>query len=366
MVLLALQPPHTTILHRQRRSIHHRQQRRCVLRRNSKATKLLLPIRRLAPHDLACRWKDGLVGTSTAAHCHPTSTKSKYQSSQTEKVCLETEFESYEALVLVRPISRLAPHDFACRWKDGLVGTSTAAHYHPTSTKAKYPSSQTEKMCLETEFESYEALLVVAVSPISRLSQHDLACRWKDGLVRTSTAAHYHPTSTKAQTFLCKTEDYFAGAIGLGLLLSASAKEPRFLGRHSAVAFLHCLGCGGRRRGDAFDWQAAKELAGRKRSAIRSFLCQDSYSSDYQGTPIAVELLREALLVLFVSRGGGITSKSLLLLNSLLMMQNGSRAELLSHASIKSRMVLLTTSTPIMSSSFPSSIYKRNQVVRQE
>ena len=33
----------------------------------------------------------------------------------------------------------------------------------PTSTKAKHPSSQTEKMCLETEFESYKALLVIVV-----------------------------------------------------------------------------------------------------------------------------------------------------------------------------------------------------------
>eukprot|EP00985_Skeletonema_marinoi_P013177 scaffold6496_cov161-Skeletonema_marinoi.AAC.4 len=30
----------------------------------------------------------------------------------------------------------------------------------PTSTKAKHPSSQTEKMCLETKFKSYKALLV--------------------------------------------------------------------------------------------------------------------------------------------------------------------------------------------------------------
>eukprot|EP00984_Skeletonema_dohrnii_P034614 scaffold33608_cov169-Skeletonema_dohrnii-CCMP3373.AAC.2 len=108
--------------------------------------------------------KGGLVGTSIPAHYHPTSTKAKNPSSQTEKMCLETEFLSYKALILVRPISRLAPHDLACRWKDGLVGTSIPAHYHPTSTKAKYPSSQTEKMCLETEFESYKALLVVIVS----------------------------------------------------------------------------------------------------------------------------------------------------------------------------------------------------------
>eukprot|EP00984_Skeletonema_dohrnii_P007225 scaffold2606_cov61-Skeletonema_dohrnii-CCMP3373.AAC.1 len=132
-----------------------------------------------------------------AAHYHPTSTKAKYQSSQTEKMCLETEFQSCKALVLVKPISRLAPHDLACRWKDGLVGTSTAAHYHPTSTKAKYPSSQTEKMCLETEFESCKAL--VLVRPISRPAPLDLAYRWKDGLVGTSAAAHYHPTSTKAK-----------------------------------------------------------------------------------------------------------------------------------------------------------------------
>eukprot|EP00984_Skeletonema_dohrnii_P034613 scaffold33608_cov169-Skeletonema_dohrnii-CCMP3373.AAC.1 len=44
--------------------------------------------------------------------------------------------------------------------KDGLVGTSIPAHYHPTSTKTKYLLSQTEKMCLETEFEGYKALVV--------------------------------------------------------------------------------------------------------------------------------------------------------------------------------------------------------------
>eukprot|EP00985_Skeletonema_marinoi_P023465 scaffold15698_cov154-Skeletonema_marinoi.AAC.1 len=34
----------------------------------------------------------------------------------------------------------------------------------PTSTKAKHPSSQTEKMLFEMEFESYKALLVVVIS----------------------------------------------------------------------------------------------------------------------------------------------------------------------------------------------------------
>eukprot|EP00984_Skeletonema_dohrnii_P027172 scaffold16645_cov86-Skeletonema_dohrnii-CCMP3373.AAC.4 len=34
----------------------------------------------------------------------------------------------------------------------------------PTSTKARHPSSRTEKMCLETELESYKALLVVVLS----------------------------------------------------------------------------------------------------------------------------------------------------------------------------------------------------------
>eukprot|EP00985_Skeletonema_marinoi_P003434 scaffold1482_cov81-Skeletonema_marinoi.AAC.2 len=37
-------------------------------------------------------------------------------------------------------------------------------HSPPISTKAKHPSSQTEKMCLRQEVESYKALLVVAVS----------------------------------------------------------------------------------------------------------------------------------------------------------------------------------------------------------
>eukprot|EP00984_Skeletonema_dohrnii_P024057 scaffold13174_cov50-Skeletonema_dohrnii-CCMP3373.AAC.1 len=32
---------------------------------------------------------------------------------------------------------------------------------HPTSTKSKHPSSQTEKMCVGTEFGSYKALVVV-------------------------------------------------------------------------------------------------------------------------------------------------------------------------------------------------------------
>eukprot|EP00984_Skeletonema_dohrnii_P032660 scaffold27145_cov83-Skeletonema_dohrnii-CCMP3373.AAC.1 len=106
-------------------------------------------------------------------------------------MCIETEFESYKALlvVVVSPISRLAPHDFACRWKDGLVGTSTAAHYHPTSTKAKYPSSQTETMCIETEFESYKAL--VPSSPTTAVKEVDgrkkARCVCDGGLARDIT-----------------------------------------------------------------------------------------------------------------------------------------------------------------------------------
>eukprot|EP00984_Skeletonema_dohrnii_P019523 scaffold9350_cov135-Skeletonema_dohrnii-CCMP3373.AAC.1 len=89
----------------------------------------------------------------------PTSTKSKHPSSQTEKMCVETEFGSYKALVV---------HELACGWQRGLVGISTAAHYHfnrctppPSSTKSKHPSSQTEKLCVETEFGRYKALVVV-------------------------------------------------------------------------------------------------------------------------------------------------------------------------------------------------------------
>eukprot|EP00985_Skeletonema_marinoi_P016335 scaffold8755_cov69-Skeletonema_marinoi.AAC.1 len=99
----------------------------------------------------------------------PTSTKAKHPSSQTEKLCPETDFESYKALLvavvskLVELISRLTSLDIACRWKRVLVGTSTAAHY-TTFSKAKHLSSQTEKMCFETEFESYKALLTVVVS----------------------------------------------------------------------------------------------------------------------------------------------------------------------------------------------------------
>eukprot|EP00984_Skeletonema_dohrnii_P017836 scaffold8192_cov183-Skeletonema_dohrnii-CCMP3373.AAC.4 len=125
----------------------------------------------------------------TAAHYHPTSTKAKNPSSQTEKMCLETKFEATKLLLR----------------KDGLVGTSIAAHYHPTSTKAKYPSSQTEKMCLEIKFEASKLLLSL-FRPISRLAPHDLACRWRRELVGTSTAAHYHPTSTKAKHPSSQTE----------------------------------------------------------------------------------------------------------------------------------------------------------------
>eukprot|EP00985_Skeletonema_marinoi_P005356 scaffold2314_cov203-Skeletonema_marinoi.AAC.3 len=79
-----------------------------------------------------------------------------------------------------------------------LVGTSTAAQDTTFYIdKGKHPSSQTEKMCLETAFESYKALFVVGYSrSLSGSStfcpiQHDLACRWKRGLVGTSTAANY-------------------------------------------------------------------------------------------------------------------------------------------------------------------------------
>eukprot|EP00984_Skeletonema_dohrnii_P017838 scaffold8193_cov75-Skeletonema_dohrnii-CCMP3373.AAC.2 len=45
-------------------------------------------------------------------------------------------------------------------------------------------------MCVETDFGSYKAL-VVLIKLIVRLIQHKLACGWQQGLVGTSTAAHY-------------------------------------------------------------------------------------------------------------------------------------------------------------------------------
>eukprot|EP00985_Skeletonema_marinoi_P003433 scaffold1482_cov81-Skeletonema_marinoi.AAC.1 len=54
-------------------------------------------------------------------HSPPTSTKAKHPSWQTEKMCLRQE--------LFQLISRLTPHDEVCRWTDGFVGTSNATHY---------------------------------------------------------------------------------------------------------------------------------------------------------------------------------------------------------------------------------------------
>ena len=48
--------------------------------------------------------------------------------------------------------------------KDGkMVFLALHTTSYNTSTKAKHPSSQTEKLCPETEFESYKALLVAVV-----------------------------------------------------------------------------------------------------------------------------------------------------------------------------------------------------------
>eukprot|EP00985_Skeletonema_marinoi_P006863 scaffold3001_cov98-Skeletonema_marinoi.AAC.3 len=84
----------------------------------------------------------------------------------------------------------------------------------PKSTKAKHPSSHTETLCIETEFESYRACCMerwccwhfgrCTLAPASTKAKHPLSCwhfdrctippfrqRWKDGLVGTSTAAHF-------------------------------------------------------------------------------------------------------------------------------------------------------------------------------
>eukprot|EP00984_Skeletonema_dohrnii_P000998 scaffold320_cov108-Skeletonema_dohrnii-CCMP3373.AAC.1 len=135
-------------------------------------------------------------------HYHPTSTKAKYPSSQTEKMCLETEFESCKALVLVRPISRPAPHDLACRWKDGLVGTSIAAYTTILHRQRRSINHRKQRRCVLRR-NSKAAKLLFLLGP---LAAHTLACRWKDGLVGTSTAAHYHPTSTKAKYPSSQTE----------------------------------------------------------------------------------------------------------------------------------------------------------------
>eukprot|EP00985_Skeletonema_marinoi_P033601 scaffold41715_cov277-Skeletonema_marinoi.AAC.1 len=60
----------------------------------------------------------------------PTSTKSKHPSSQTEKMCVETEFGSYKALVRIKLIVRLIQPEPECGCQQGLVGTSTAAPAH--------------------------------------------------------------------------------------------------------------------------------------------------------------------------------------------------------------------------------------------
>mmetsp|Transcript_12535 Transcript_12535/g.21209 ORF Transcript_12535/g.21209 Transcript_12535/m.21209 type:complete len:93 (+) Transcript_12535:1280-1558(+) len=88
------------------------------------------------------------------------------------------------------------------------------AHCYGLHSSLLHPSSQTEKLCLETDFEAIKALLVVVVSfelinqfeackrtylrfrefvkLISRLPSLDIVCRWKRGLFGTftSTAAH--------------------------------------------------------------------------------------------------------------------------------------------------------------------------------
>eukprot|EP00985_Skeletonema_marinoi_P022576 scaffold14472_cov182-Skeletonema_marinoi.AAC.1 len=65
----------------------------------------------------------------------------------------------------------------------------------------KHPSSQTEKLCPKTEFESYKALLVAPVKLISRVNSLDTACRWTRVIVGTSTTTNYQLpfTSTKAK-----------------------------------------------------------------------------------------------------------------------------------------------------------------------
>mmetsp|Transcript_18477 Transcript_18477/g.27848 ORF Transcript_18477/g.27848 Transcript_18477/m.27848 type:complete len:191 (+) Transcript_18477:792-1364(+) len=62
--------------------------------------------------------------------------------------------------------SRVGCHENGLEAEEFGRARSRRYHFHrctlpPTSTKAKHPSSQTEMMCVETDFGSYKALVVV-------------------------------------------------------------------------------------------------------------------------------------------------------------------------------------------------------------
>eukprot|EP00985_Skeletonema_marinoi_P008952 scaffold4098_cov154-Skeletonema_marinoi.AAC.1 len=142
--------------------------------------RLIKLIVRLIIRELACGLKQKLVGTSIAT-LSPTSTESNDPSSQTEKVSVETEFGSYKALVVVAYQAHCSSNPTrACVW----MATRSCRHFNSYTISYKYRVKRSIIANTNREDVAYQA--------------HCLSNRgWQQCLVGTSIAT-LSPTSTES------------------------------------------------------------------------------------------------------------------------------------------------------------------------